>query len=306
MILLLCGCNSNINHKNYSENNQDKYKIGVVLKAMDSEYCLSLKSGIEKAADELDVEVLIVHPQTEKDVRQQKILINDMLNSDVDAMIVVPCDSYYSEYMEIAKEKDIPVFSMDTDIYGEDEIYIGSNNLLIGKLAGEYMNDRLEGRGSVAILTGTLIQSPHIERLKGFKDYIELNTDIEIVYEKEAYCSFLDSVQKTKEILDKFPDIDGVFCTNATMTLGVMDRLEFLKLDEPISIIGVDTQTDSIRKIIDGKITGMVSQNGYEIANETVHTVVRYLNGEKIEKNIYIDSEFIRKDNAENYLKTNN
>lgn len=273
---------------------------------MDSEYCLSLKSGIEKVADELDIDVLIVHPQTEKDVSQQSILINDMLNSDVDAIIVVPCDSFNTEYMNAAKEKNIPVFSMDTDIYEEDEIYIGSNNIMIGEIAGEYMNELLDNEGSVAILTGTLIQSPHIERLKGFKDYIESKTNIEIVYEKEAYCSFLDSVQKTKEILDEYPNIDGIFCTNATMTLGVMDRLEFLELDKPVSIIGVDTQTDSIRKIIDGKITGMVSQNGYDIANETMHTVVEYLDGEKIENNIYIESELITNENAKKYLKINN
>ncbi|GMQ57374.1 sugar ABC transporter substrate-binding protein [Vallitalea sediminicola] len=296
-----------MNNKNYLEDSyKDKYKIGVVLKAMDSEYCLSLKSGIEKVADELDVDVLIVHPQTEKDVSQQSILINDMLNSDVDAIIVVPCDSFNTEYMNVAKEKNIPVFSMDTDIYEEDEIYIGSNNIKIGEIAGEYMNELLDNEGSVAILTGTLIQSPHIERLKGFKDYIESKTNIEIVYEKEAYCSFLDSVQKTKEILDKYPNIDGIFCTNATMTLGVMDRLEFLELDKPISIIGVDTQTDSIRKIIDGKITAMVSQNGYDIANETMHIVVKYLDGKEIESNIYIESELITNENAKKYLKINN
>ncbi|GKX29312.1 LacI family transcriptional regulator [Vallitalea longa] len=288
------------------ENCTDKYRIGVVLKAMDSEYCLSLKSGVEKAADELDVDVLVVNPLTEKDVRQQNILIEDTLNSNVDAIVIVPCDSYNTEeYMELAEEKNIPVFSMDTDIYGKDEIYVGSDNIEIGEIAGRYMDKLLNGKGLVAVLTGTLLQSPHVERLEGFKDYLECNTNINIVYEEEAYCSFFDSSQKTKEILDEYGNIDGIFCTNATMALGVIDRLEFLKPNKSVRIIGVDTQTDTIRKIIDDKISAMVSQDGYDIAYETMQTVVKYLNGEDIEGNLYIENELINKEKAEKYLITN-
>ncbi len=272
---------------------------------MDSEYCLSLKSGIERASDEFDVNTLIVHPKSETDVDAQNIMINDMLNSDLDAIVIMPCDSSNTkQYMDVAKERGIPVFSMDTEMYYEDATYIGSNNIQIGEIAGEYMSDLLEGKGTVAVLAGTLIQSPHAERLEGFREYVESQTDIEIVYEEQAYCSFLEAVQKTKEIFDKYPDIDGIFCTNATMALGVVDRMEFMEINNDIPIIGVDTQSDSILKILDGKIAGMVSQNGYDISYETIKTVVKHLNGEKIEGNIYIESELITKENALKYLNS--
>lgn len=50
----------------------DPYVIGVVTKSRDSEYWMSVCSGMEKAADEEGVSVLIVSPDTETDVRLQK------------------------------------------------------------------------------------------------------------------------------------------------------------------------------------------------------------------------------------------
>jgi ABC-type sugar transport system, periplasmic component len=305
LIFLLCGCSGTSSGTQDEDSNpiHYKYKVGVVLKAMDSEYGLSLKSGIEAASEDFKINSVIVHPESETDVKEQNIMINDMLNSDMDAIVVMPCDSYNTkQYMDKAREKGIPVFAMDTEMYGEGEPYIGSDNKEIGIIAGKYMSELLGGKGTVAILAGTLIQSPHAERLEGFKKYIESETKIKIVYEEEAYCSFQEGVQKTKEIFAQHPDIDGIFCTNATMALGVVDRMEFLDLKKQIPIIGVDTQSDSIQKILDGKIAGMVSQSGYDIAYETIKTVAKYLNGEKVEGNIYIKSELITKKNALKYL----
>ncbi len=307
ILFLLAGCAPQTSYDNNQPDNMlnYKYKVGVVLKAMDSEYGLSLKSGIETASEEFGVNSIIVHPISETDVQAQNIMINDMLNSDVDAIVIMPCDSYNTEqYMNKAKEKDIPVFSMDTEMYGQDEPYIGSNNQEIGTIAAEYMSELLNGKGSVAVLAGTLIQSPHADRLMGFKEYIEAETDIHIVYEAEAYSSFLEGVKKTGEIFEMYPDIDGIFCTNATMALGVVDRMEFMDINRAIPIIGVDTQSDSIHKILDGKIAGMVSQNGYDIAYETIGAVAKYLNGEKVEGNIYIKSDLITKKNALKYLNS--
>lgn len=310
LLLFLYGCSTPAKNDYNSQNNNSstlnyKYKVGVVLKAMDSEYGLSLKSGIETASEECQINSIIVHPESETDVQAQNIMINDMLNSDLDAIVIMPCDSNNTkQYMDKAREKGIPVFSMDTEMYGEEEPYIGSNNKEIGKIAGKYMNELLDGKGSVAVLAGTLIQAPHSERLQGFKEYIESETSIQIIYEEQAYSSFLEGVKKTGEIFEIYPDVDGIFCTNATMALGVVDRMEFLDIKKQIPIIGVDTQSDSIQKILDGKIAGMVSQSGYDIAYETIKTVAKYLNGEKIEGNIYIESVLITKENALKYLNS--
>ncbi|PAB56640.1 ABC transporter substrate-binding protein [Anaeromicrobium sediminis] len=302
--VIYSGWKKDSEYKESYDSKKYKYKIGVVLKSMDSEYTLSLKSGILGAGEDFKTNSVIVYPRSEIDVKAQNIMIKDLLNSDIDAIVICPCDSTNSkDYMDLAKKRGIPVFSIDTDIYDENEIYIGSDNFHIGELAGQYMHEKIGNEGKVAILSGTLIASPHYQRAEGFKEYIKKNSSLEVVYEDEAYCSFLEGVKKTKEIFDKYPHINGIFSTNATMALGIVDRMEFMKIKREIPIIGVDTQSDSIGKVLDGKIAAMVSQNGYDIAYETIKTVVRYLDGEEINKNIYTKSELITKENAKEYLK---
>lgn len=306
LMVCLCGCGIVQEEKNELWDKAGKeptYRVGIVLKAMDSEYCLALRSGIVAAAEQAGIEPIIVHPVQETETEKQRMMIHDMIASDIDALVVMPCDSYYtSDYVQKARKQNIPVFAMDTDIYDEDVIYIGSDNWQIGVMAAKEMSELLQGKGTVAVLAGTLTQAPHIERLGGFKTYIAEHTEIEVVYEEQAYCSFVEAVDRAGEIFHQFPNIDGVFSTNGTMALGVVERMTFLELEREIPIIGVDTQSDCINKVLDGKIAGMVSQDAYDIAYATINAVHRYLDGEDVESNIYTDSQFIIKKNALKYI----
>lgn len=75
-MVLLAGCSNR--QETVSKN--DAYVIGVVTKSRDSEYWMSVCSGMEKAADEEGVSVLIVSPDTETDAVLQKKMIQDLLD----------------------------------------------------------------------------------------------------------------------------------------------------------------------------------------------------------------------------------
>lgn len=302
LLLLLVACDTKTGES--IEVEADRFKIGVVLKSMDSEYTYAMNSGIVSAAEDFGITVITVYPEVETDVEKQRMMIMDMLSSGVDMMLICPCDSEDTrDYMAVAAEKNIPVFSVDTEMYYEDEVYIGSDNYQIGQLAGEEMDRLLGGQGKVAIMAGTLIQSPHYKRVKGFKDYIGQNTEIEIVYEGEAYSRFLDAVYKTEELLKEHPEVDGIFVSNATMTLGIVDRMELMGMDNDIRIVGVDTQSDTLHMIQEGKISAMISQNGYDITYKAIEVAYEYLNGKEFEGNIIIENEIIRLENVDEFLK---
>ncbi len=299
----MAACKSGEPEKEIESADGQEYVIGVVTKSLNSEYTYSLKSGLDAAVREDDVDMIFIHPDYETEIDVQNIMIDSMVNSNIDALIVSPCDSSYTDYVEVAKSKNIPVFAMDTELYHDDVPYIGADNYKIGEMAAEQMIQELGGEGEIAILAGTLAAAPHLQRIEGFKHYIQANSDIEVVYEEEAFCDFRHAVAKTQEILLLFPNVDGIFAGNATMALGVLDRLEFSDHTIDIPIIGVDTQSDTIRKVMDGEITAMISQNGYDIGYEAMKTVFRFLEGEKVSSKTIIESKVITKENAEEFLK---
>ena len=88
--LLACtGCGS----ANYETGAPD-YTVGVVLKTQESEHWLRIRSGMERAAEEENVRLLLAWPTDELSTGEQRDIIADMLRCDIDALVVAPCDSW--------------------------------------------------------------------------------------------------------------------------------------------------------------------------------------------------------------------
>ena len=185
-MVLLAGCSNR--QETVSKN--DAYVIGVVTKSRDSEYWMSVCSGMEKAADEEGVSVLIVSPDTETDAVLQKKMIQDLLDKKVDALAVSPIDSYSNaDYIKKANEMGIPVFAYDTQIADAEVPYIGIDNEKTGWELGKYMAKQLHNKGKVGIISGDLKQMAHAGRIKGFEDYIQKNSDIQVAFVESGYSN---------------------------------------------------------------------------------------------------------------------
>lgn len=295
-MVLLSGCSK----RQETVTRSDQYVIGVVTKSRDSEYWMSVCSGMEKAADEEGVSVLIVSPDTETDVLLQKKMIQDLLDKKVDALAVSPIDSYSNaDYINEAKEMGIPVFSYDTQIADANVPYIGIDNEKAGRELAEYLAGQLAGKGKVGIISGDLKQTAHASRMNGFKDYLEKNTEIEVAFAESGYSNLQMSEREISRLMKDNPDISGIFATSAVTALGIM---EYMK-GSPVTIVTVDAQEDAIDAVKNGGIAALASQSGYEIGEETVRYIVNYKNGIDQEDQKILPVEVITYENVEDYEK---
>ena len=64
-----------------------KYTIGVVLKAMDSEHWLSVRSGMSEAAQQNNRRLIVITAENETAYPKQNKIIADLLANDIDALI---------------------------------------------------------------------------------------------------------------------------------------------------------------------------------------------------------------------------
>lgn len=294
--VLLMGCGHEI------EQPAEKRTVCVILKAMDSVHWMSVEDGLQQAAVDYDVAVNILWPSNENDVDAQNTILRDVIASEPDAIAVSPCDSGQTDVLEQAQQSDIPCFYIDTRSDQFDFPYIGADNYEIGKIAAMAFDRELDG-GKVAVIMGNPKQSTHADRLHGFRDYILHHTDLDLCEtEISETSSYLESMKCMEAICRKNPDVRGVFCTSALMVLGAMQYGEDADMDN-IALIGVDMQSDAMSSVEDGRILALVGQNGYEIGYQTIRTIVQTLNGEKAEKNTYVDTPLITKDNVSDYLE---
>ena len=102
--------------KNFSP---PKYTVGVVLKAMDSEHWLSVRSGMSEAAGRNNMRLIVITAENETAFAEQNKIIADLLDNDIDALIVSPTNiNHTQEFVNAAQIKNIPVFSIDEEIDG--------------------------------------------------------------------------------------------------------------------------------------------------------------------------------------------
>lgn len=276
--LLIAGSLPGCHKEQSSEAENPKYVIGIVTKSRDSEYWMSVCSGMEKAAADLGVAVIIMSPDTETDERAQQKMIDSLLKKDIDALAVSPIDSYKAkDYLKKADKKNIAVVSYDTKIMEKGVPYIGIDNEKAGRDLAEYLAGQMEKEGSVGIISGNLKQSSHASRLKGFKDYIEKNTHIQIAFTESGYSNLRMSEQEISRLMKQHPDLNGIFATSAVTALGIMEYMA----DRPVLIATVDAQEDALDAVKKGRIAALAYQPGYEIGYETIRYIVNEKNGVK-------------------------
>ena len=299
LIMLLVAVVSYSMQKSEENFSPPKYTIGVVLKAMDSEHWLSVRSGMTEAAQRNNMRLIVITAENETAFAEQNKIISDLLDNDIDALIVAPTNiNHTKEFVDAAQKKNIPVFSIDEEIDGI--IYIGSNNYLIGEMAAAFMEKNLPAGAEVSVISGSANQNAHIQRTAGFVNYIEKNSALRIGTTIAAETQYRQAMTQAEKLFRERPNTRGIFVTSAIMTLGVIEATE--KNFQAMTIVGVDTQNDAIMAVKSGNIDALISQDGHESGKLAIEVVTAYLNGQPTEKNNFISNELITSDNAEHFL----
>src|SRR5687768_10701389 len=130
---------------------------------------------------EIELQYKDAENSNEKQIRD----IEGFIKDKVDLLIVSPNEADpITPVVEKAFQNGIPVIIVDrktsSSMYNA---YIGANNYEIGKLAGSYIAELLEGKGSILEVWGLRGSSPAIDRHRGFSEVLSDYPGIKIMGE---------------------------------------------------------------------------------------------------------------------------
>ncbi|NCC43136.1 MAG: sugar ABC transporter substrate-binding protein [Clostridia bacterium] len=301
LLLSLAGCSFS-NEKDTTKVKEDSFVIGVVTKSSGSEYWMSVYAGLNNAAKDHNVEVVILSPESEEDKKIQKKMILDLLLRKVDALAVSPVDSYDNEdYISMAKEMEIPVYAYDTSIEDCEVPYIGIDNEKAGYELAKCMAQKLDEKGDIAVIAGSLIQSSHALRLQGFERGIKEYPDMDIQVIKSGYSNEQITQQDLDQLLIDHPKVKGIMTTSAVTALGITEATK----GTGIEIVSVDAQEDALLAVEDGRILALAAQPGYDIGYDTISYIVEARDSKKQEKDRILNVEILTKENVSQYRDEN-
>ena len=96
---------------------ENKLKIAVISKAIDTDFWHNVKSGVDSAAIEYNVSVTFEGPENEDEYEKQNEMIEKAISNKVDAIVLSAINYYKSvDSVEKAVRKGIKVVTIDSDV----------------------------------------------------------------------------------------------------------------------------------------------------------------------------------------------
>jgi ribose transport system substrate-binding protein len=248
----------------------------------------------------------VVVTSGEFDAARQKDQVNDFIAKKVNAIVLCPCDSKsIATSIQEANKAGIPVFTADIaclDKTAKVVSHIATDNYAGGKLAGQAMIDALGGKGKVAIIDHPEVESV-LQRTKGFREVVAGANGIQIVAQLPGGAKRDTALKTAQDILEKNPDLAGIFCINDPTAFGAVAAIEKAGRQGKIKVISFDGQLEAKQAVKDGKIYGEPIQYPEKIGAQTIQAIAKYMAGEQVEPQILIPTTLYTRAEADKDTK---
>lgn len=282
---LVVGCQKKNDTATSAEGSKE-IKIGVVLKAINSDYWKMVKAGADDAAKALGVKVVVNGPNAETDIAGQTAMMEDNITNKVSALVVAPSQpSAAITTFDKAATAKIPVLLIDTDAkWDKKTSFIGTGNTAGGELGGKFIADKLKSGDKVVIIRGALGDGTHDERVKGAETKMK-DAGLKIAAIQPADSDRNKAMNVMENMIQSQPDVKAVFCSNDEMALGAARALVQANKKDVI-VVGFDGSPDALKAIKAGELTATVAQSAYNIGKMGVEAAVKIAKGEKVDARI--------------------
>lgn len=298
-LFVITGCsiegqNKDADKKEVSQEEKAKdgdIKIGVSLSTLNNPFFVSIREGVEEVAKNENVETVITDAQNDSSTQNNQV--EDLITQGVDLIVINPVDSTaISTSVQKANEANIPVICVDRKSdEGELVSFIASNNVEGGKLAGEYILEKVGENAEVIQLEGIPGASSTRERGEGFTEATD--GKINLLASQTANFDRAEGMTVMENLLQAHPEVKAVFCQNDEMALGASEAVKASGKD--VTIVGFDGNDDALKAVEEGMLSATVAQKPQEMGKLAIETALKYLKGEQVEEQVDSPLELIKK-----------
>lgn len=290
MLLILASCS----------HNEKKYKIGV---SQCSEDIWRNKQNSELMIgayfhDNVDLCFVAAYDSDERQIQQ----IDSLIDQGIDLLIVAPNQvSTISSAIDRAYDKGIPVIVFERKTSSKKyTAYMGADNYEMGRLMGEYIASRLNGRGKIMEVMGLKGSSPAIERHDGFVSAIAQHPGIEVVSTLQGDWTEPTAYSIVKQWLDANDgaDVDLVFGMNDRSAMGARKAFSEKGKALPLfcGIDGLPGEDGGIRLVRDSLLEASYIYPTH--GDQLLQLAVDILEGKPYKKETKLMSALVTHDNA--------
>lgn len=273
-------------------------------KGLDNPYWDACRKGMEAQMAERGVKAEFLGPEI-SDAAKQVQIFESVIARKPAAIAVSPNDpATVQDAIAKATAAGIPVITWDADAPDSERLlYIGTDNVAAGATAGETLAKILDGKGKVAILTGSLTALNAQQRVQGFREAMAKYPGIEIVAEEATDDDAAKSLALAESLLQAHPDLAAFYGVTGNGVPGAAGAVKQANLCGKVKVVGFDVVPQGIELMKAGCVDALISQRPFGMTAQALDIMIDLAAGGEVKStNVDTGVEVVFPDGLDAFL----
>ena len=250
-------------------------RVALIMKSLANEFFINMANGArEHQAKNADkYELLVNGIKNESDLSQQVSLVEQMMATRVDVIVIAPADSKgLLPIVKRAVDQGIVVINIDNKFdpgileqMGIRIPFVGPDNRAGARMVGAELARHLDGDDQVAIIGGIPGAFNAQMRQMGFEDAMNA-ADIEVVSIQSADWEQAKAATIAAAILSENPNLDAFLAANDSMALGAVAAVRQAGREGDVLVAGFDNISAANDLVKSGTMLATADQQGNKLA----------------------------------------
>jgi ribose transport system substrate-binding protein len=278
----------------------DPWLVGMSQCNLGEPWRVQMNADIDAAAKK-QPNLKLVFKDAQNDSLRQRAQVEELVAQGIDLLIISPKEAApLTQPVAEAYRKKIPVIVLDRAVQGDEyTTFIGADNRLIGKRAGEHARKLLGTQGKIVELQGLMTSTPGQDRHAGFRAGLELekHPGLEVVFTADMQWLEPNARKEMESALTAHPKIDLVYAHNDPGAHGAHLAAKAAGREKEIKLIGIDALPhEGIEYVKKGMLdaTFLYPTGGAE----AIVTALEILGGRAAPKKIVLPTRIFTRDNV--------
>lgn len=253
----------------------EKIRVALIMKSLANEFFINMADGARQhqASHSDQYELIVNGIKNESDLAQQVALVEQMIATRVDVIVIAPADS--KGLIPVAKraaDQGIVVINIDNkfdeSILADMGIripFVGPDNREGARLVGEELSKSLSAGDQVAIIGGIPGAFNAQMRQAGFEDAMQ-SAGMEVVSIQSADWEQQKAATIAAAVLTEYPELDAILAANDSMALGAVAAVRQSGRKDKVLIAGFDNISAANELVQSGEMLVTADQYGDQLA----------------------------------------
>ncbi|KPX15718.1 Ribose ABC transporter periplasmic ribose-binding protein [Pseudomonas viridiflava] len=272
----------------------EKPKVALVMKSLANEFFLTMEDGAKAYQKEhaTDFDLISNGIKDESDTSAQIRIVEQMIVSKVDALVIAPADSKaLVPVLKKATDAGIKVVNIDNqldpDVLKSKSLmipFVGPDNRKGAELVGDYLAKQLKSGDEVGIIEGVPTTTNAQQRTAGFKDAMD-KAQMKVVSVQSGNWEIDKGNAVASAMLNEYPNLKALLAGNDSMALGAVSAVRAAGKAGKVMVVGYDNINAIKPMLKDGRVLATADQFAAKQAVFGIEAALKLVKGEKVDTN---------------------